>query len=340
MTQKKRTVTSLDVAERAGVSQSAVSRVFTPGASFSSRMAEKVHRAANDLNYRPNILARSLITGKSRIIGVVVAYFENQFYPEVLELLTNALQSHDFHVLIFMANNLGDSEKIMEEILDYQIDGIILASVSISSQLASRCQLAGIPVVLFNRDQDDRSVSAVTSNNYAGGRKVAELFLAAGHRRIAYIAGWEGASTQRDRERGFVDRLSESGSKLFAREVGNFDREQSAAATRRLFSKEQRPDAVFVANDHMAFGVLDTLRYEMGIRVPEDVSVVGYDDVPLASWKAFNLTSVRQPAHQMVDKTVELLLTPNQGTHDAQKILIDGPLILRGSTKIPKGWKQ
>ena len=338
MTTKKRKVTSLDVAQRAGVSQSAVSRVFTPGASFSSRMAEKVLRAAEDLSYRPNVLARSLITGESRIIGVVVAYFENQFYPEALELLTNALQSHGFHVLIFMANNLGDSEQVMQDILDYQIDGIILASVSISSQLASRCQSAGIPVVLFNRDQDDQSLPAVTSNNYAGGRKVAELFIAAKHRRIAYIAGWEGASTQRDREQGFVDRLFESGITLFARAVGNFDREHAQHATRQIFAGEQKPDAVFVANDHMAFGVLDVLRHEMNLDIPEQVSVVGYDDVPLAAWQTFDLTSVRQSAHQMVDKTVELLLTPMQAGVNAQKVLIDGPLILRGSAKIPRGW--
>ena len=200
---EKRNITSLDVARRAGVSQSAVSRVFTPGASVSSRMSKKVKTAAMELGYRPNVLARSLITGKSRIIGVVVAYLENQFYPQVLELLSHSLQRNGYHVLIFMASTLSDVDSVMEEIFDYQVDGIVLASVDMTSELASRCRTANIPVVLFNRSQDDESLPAVTSDNYAGGRKVAEFLLAGGHERFGYIAGWEGASTQRDRERGF-----------------------------------------------------------------------------------------------------------------------------------------
>lgn len=335
---EKRKVTSLDVARRAGVSQSAVSRVFTPGASVSKRMSEKVLDAATELGYRPNVLARSLITGKSRMIGVVVAYLENQFYPEVLELLSNSLQTCGYHVLMFMASSVTDIDKVMQEIIDYQVDGIILASVDMSSDLASRCRQANIPVVLFNRSQDDESLSAVTSDNYGGGRKVAELFLAAGHRRIGYIAGWEGASTQRDRERGFVDRLREAGVELHAREVGRFDHDEAVEATRRMFGRAGYPDAVFVANDHMAFGVLDTLRYDLGIDVPQQVSVVGYDDVPLASWKAYQLTSVRQSAQQMVDKTIEILLQPDSAASRPQRIAIDGPLMIRGTAKIPEGW--
>lgn len=336
----KRKVTSLDVARRAGVSQSAVSRVYTPGASVSKRMSEKVLAAATELGYRPNVLARSLITGKSRMIGVVVAYLENQFYPEVLELLSNSLQTNGYHVLMFMASSVTDIDKVMQEIIDYQVDGIVLASVDMSSDLASRCRQANIPVVLFNRSQDDKSLSAVTSDNYAGGRKVAEFFLAAGHRRIGYIAGWEGASTQRDRERGFVDGLREAGVELHAREVGNFDHGEAEEATRRMFGQARYPDAVFVANDHMAFGVLDTLRYELGIDVPRQVSVVGYDDVPLASWKAYDLTSVRQSAQQMVDKTIEILLRPDGASARPRRFAIDGPLMIRGSAKIPKGWQQ
>ncbi len=337
MSMEKRQITSIDVAKLAGVSQSAVSRVFTPGASVSEKMSQKVRKAAEQLGYRPNVLARSLITGKSRMIGVVVGYLENQFYPEVLELLSNSLQANGYHVLMFMASSVSDVEKVMQEVIDYQVDGLVLASVAISSQLASRCRQHGIPVVLFNRSIDDESFPAVTSDNYAGGRKIAEFFIAAGHKRIGYIAGWEEASTQRDRERGFVDGLADQGVSLFAREVGGFDHEEAMEATRHMFSAKKVPDAVFVANDHMAFGVLDTLRYELGFKVPEQVSVAGYDDVPLASWKAFDLTSVRQPAQQMVDKTIEFLLEPDT---PPRRIQIDGPLMVRGSAKIPKGWNK
>jgi hypothetical protein len=129
-------------------------------------------------------------------------------------------------------------------------------------------------------------------------------------KRIGYIAGWEGASTQRDRELGFTDRLAEAGRSLHAREVGNFRMDEAAEAARRMFdvAPEDRPDAVFVANDHMAIPVMDTLRSEFGLRVPQDVSVVGYDDVPAAAWPAYGLTTMRQPADRMVAETVDLIL--------------------------------
>ena len=170
-------VTSSEVAKRAGVSQSAVSRVFTPGASASKKTVIKVREAAMELGYRPNVLARSLITGKSRIIGLVVAYLDNYFYPVALEKLSNALQTQGYHVLVFMASNDNQStETVIDELLDYQVDGIIVASVGISSTLTARCEAAGVPVVLFNRSQETAEHSAVTSNNFAGGKTVAQFW--------------------------------------------------------------------------------------------------------------------------------------------------------------------
>ncbi|MCV6586599.1 MAG: LacI family DNA-binding transcriptional regulator [Marinibacterium sp.] len=336
-------VTSLQVAQRAGVSQSAVSRVFTPGASVSQKTQDKVRKAAAELGYRPNVLARAMVSGKSRIIGLVVGYLDNYFYPEALEKLSNALQERGYHVLIFMASrSAGNIDTVMEEILDYQVDGVILASVPMSSDIATRCQQAGVPVVLFNRSQDADGITSVTSDNYAGGRKVAEFLLAGGHRRIGYIAGWQGASTQRDRETGFRAALREGGQDIVAHGTGEFHTEDARAAARTMFdvSPDLRPDAVFVANDHMAFAVMDVLRFELGLRVPEDVSVVGYDDVPPAAWPAYNLTTIRQRANLMVAETVDALFdhidSPSNAT--PRKVAIDGPLIVRGSARLPAGW--
>ena len=332
-------VTSAEVAARAGVSQSAVSRVFTPGASASPKTAEKVKRAAAELGYRPNVLARAMVSGKSRIIGVIVAYLENQFYPDVLEKLSNALQAEGYHVLVFMASNTsGNINRVVEEILDYQVDGIIAASVALSSELSDRCQAANIPMVLFNRGQDDTGMSIVTSDNLAGGRKIADFLVAGGHQKIGYIAGWEGASTQRDREAGFLQGLTEAGLSLHARTVGNFHMDQAREATLQMFTQDP-PDAVFVANDHMALAVMDTLRHELGIKVPEDVSVVGYDDVTMSSWPSYNLTTVRQPANRMVAETVTTLLAKiNDIETLPRKVEIEGPLIVRKSARIPEGW--
>lgn len=334
-------VTSAEVAARAGVSQSAVSRVFTPGASASQKTIEKVRKAADELGYRPNSLARAMVSGKSRIIGLVVSYLENHFYPEALEKLSKLLQERGYHVLIFMASqNEDEIDQVVDEILDYQVDGIITASVAMSSELTERCRRARVPMVLFNRSQDGPGLSSVASNNVAGGRKVADFLIAGGHEKIGYIAGWSEASTQRDRETGFLAGLAKAGLELHSRDEGNFRLEDAADAARRMFSRADRPDAVFVANDHMAFAVMDVLRFELGLRVPEDVSVVGYDDVPIAAWPAYNLTTVRQPANRMVAETVDLLLAEIDGERrGARKIEIDGPLILRGSARIAEGYE-
>jgi DNA-binding LacI/PurR family transcriptional regulator len=258
----------------------------------------------------------------------------------VLEKFSKVLQAEGYHVLIFMASRTaGNIDKVVGEILDFQVDGIIAASVALSSELSERCRKAGVPMVLFNRSQDDPLMSAVTSANIEGGRKVAKFLLAGGHKKIGYIAGWEGASTQRDREAGFREVLNAAGIELHSREVGDFSSQLARKVTVSMFH-EDPPDAVFVANDHMAISVMDTLRFELGLKVPDDVSVVGYDDVPTAAWKAYDLTTIRQPANRMVAETVEILLTKiNDSGADPRRVEINGPLIVRGSARIPEGWK-
>ena len=329
-------VTSLDVAKKIGVSQSAVSRVFTPGASVSNAMQDKVLKAANELGYRPNMLARSLNTGKSRIIGLVVSYLDNQFYPNVLESLSSKLQESGYHILIFIASNITKNlDQVLTEILDYQVDGIIMASVELSSVISKKIDATGIPVILLNRSLDNKRFSSVTSNNYLGGKKIANFLIKGGHRKISHIAGNEKASTQRDRETGFIDGLKENGVDLFSREIGNFVLEEASSATRKMFSSIDFPDAVFVANDHMAFAVMDVLRMELGLKIPEDVSVIGYDDVKISSWPSYDLTTVRQPINNMVDRTISLLVSQLEANNPAKQIEIDSELIVRSSAKLP-----
>ena len=330
-------ITSLQVAERAGVSQSAVSRVFTPGASASAKTIEKVRKAAAELGYRPNMMARAMITGKSRIIGLVVAYLDNQFYPLALQLLSNALQERGYHILVFTASNSqGAAEEVMQELLDYQVDGIITASVGMTNDLTQRCTAAGIPVVMFNRGQEGEAVSSVTSANVEGGRAVAEFLLSCGHKSIGHISGWAGSSTGRDRQAGFCEVLENHGVTPHIID-GMYDRETAAAAAQTMMESSTPPDAIFVGNDHMAFAVLDTLRLEMGLDVPQDVAIIGYDDVPLAAWPAYNLTTMRQPVNRMVEATVDALLSRIEDpTVPAQRIEIESPLIERGTTKGPK----
>jgi DNA-binding LacI/PurR family transcriptional regulator len=304
-------------------------------------MAARVHRAAEELGYRPNPLARAMITGQTRIIGLVVAYLDNQFYPVALERLSHALQARGYQILIFMATNAPDQiEAAFSGLMSYRVDGIVTASVAISSDLTDRCAAAGVPVVMFNRGQPGSGLSSVTSANAEGGRKVAEFLLAGGHGRIAHVSGWQGSSTGRDRQRGFVEGLAEAGMEPVALIDGFYDRDTAARAACDLMAGPTPPDAIFVGNDHMAFGVIDALR-GLGLSVPGDVSVVGYDDVPMAAWAAYDLTTLRQPVSRMVEATVDTLLAQIEDRdRPAQKIEIDGPLILRRSARLPEGWAR
>ena len=325
----------MDVARRAGVSQSAVSRAFTPGTSVSPGMADRVRRAAEELGYRPNALARTLMTGRSRIVGLVVYYLDNQFYPAAVEKLSVALQAEGYHVLLFTASpTLGDVEPVVQRILDYQVDALVFVSVSLSSTLSERCAALNIPVLLFNRDQPGADLFAVTSDNERGGRLAARALLRGAPSRIAYIAGFEGASTQIDRERGFRFGLREAGRDLHAREVGDFRYEVARKAARRLLKRSDPPDALFVADDHMAFAALDVARHEFGLRVPDDIAVIGYDDVAEAAWPSFDLTTVRQDLDGMVARATELLVAamaaPTTGT---RKLLLTPTLIERSTTR-------
>lgn len=333
--------TAQDVAKMAGVSPSAVSRVFTPGASASARTQEKVRAAALTLSYRPNILARSLITGRTRIIGLVVAYLDNQFYPLALEQLSRALQDEGYHVLVILAPNAEDAiEPLVQELLDYQVEGLITASVAMSNSLTAACEGNDIPVVMFNRGQDDPRLSQVTSDNFDGGYQAARALVAGGAQRIAHISGWAGSSTGRDRANGFQHGLTEAGRKSVAVLDGAYNREVTESLTRKLFGGPDRPDAVFVGSDHMAFGVMGVLRFEMGLRVPEDVQVIGFDDVPMSAWPEFNMTSVAQPLADMVAACVTTMMTKiaDGPAAVARKIKLPCRLILRGSTRLPQGW--
>lgn len=331
-------VTAIDVARVAGVSQSAVSRVFTPGASASKATIAKVRAAAEKLGYRPDPLARAMITGRTRIIGMVVAYLDNQFYPMALELLSRALQEKGYHILVFMAENSTEKvAEVVQELIDYRVDGIITASVSMSNDLTTQLAAMGMPVVNFNRGQDDPRLTDITSDNVAGARRATEFLIAGGHRRIAHIMGWQGSSTGRDRAEGFRQAMDAAGLAPLEMRDGMYSRETASQVARALFESAEKPDAIFVGNDHMALAVLDELRFGLGLRVPEDVSIVGYDDVPMAAWPSYDLTTIRQPVNRMVTATVDAILGQLDGTEMPQKLRIDGPLIIRRSARMPAG---
>jgi DNA-binding LacI/PurR family transcriptional regulator len=343
-TPNNRPVTSVDVARLAAVSQSAVSRSFTPGASVSEDTRAKVLEAARMLGYRPNATARTLSTRSSRMVAVVVNQLQNLFYPLVLEMLSQRLQKDGYHVLLFITDN-EDADELLLELMRYQVDGIVMASTMLSSRLAQEIALARVPVVMFNRFSrlghagHAGSISTVSSDNYGGARAAAHFLADGGHQRVAFLAGTEDSSTNLDRERGLLDGLADRGLRLAARALGHYAFDRAAQATLSLYLQDppsQRPDALFVASDHMAFAAIDTLRGALGLRVPEDVSVIGFDNVPQADWGAYRLTTVAQDAAAMIEATVRTLLSQLEANVvTSEEVLVPTRLVVRESARRP-----
>ena len=332
-------ITSIDVAKLAGVSQSAVSRAFTPSAAVSDKTRVKIMEAAKALKYRPNAIARTLSTNRSHIIGMVLSQLDNLFYPTVVDKLSRALQQHGFHLMLFFAEG-RDVDKAITQLLAYQLDGVVLASTTLSSRLAKECVDANIPVVMFNRSADGAQASSVTSNNREGGRIAGEFLLANGHNRIAYIAGREDSSTNRDREAGLTAALAAAELTIYRRAVGNYERDDAATAARAIFAGKKPPDAVVVASDHMAFAVIDTLRYELGKTIPGDVSVMSFDNVPQAAWPAYELTTVVQSVDAMVSAATNLLFDQiNANEIVSSDVVVGCKLIVRKSARLSPGLK-
>lgn len=332
----QRRVTSQEVAKLAGVSQPTVSRTFTPGGNVSEKVRKKVLAAAKKLGYKPNAIARSLITQRSNMIGVIMGDIANPFYPEVLRILTNKLQDEGLRLMLFTVPHEQSVDDILPQVMEYQVDGVIITSAKISSDAVEDCVKQGKPVVLFNRYARDTLANAVCCDNVEGGRVIANFLADAGHQRIAMVTGDPDTSTAQDRERGFMSRLEERGFQHVAHRCGYFTYEGGAEAARNLLAVESPPDAVFCCNDIMAVGFMDTARNEFGLKVPDDISVIGFDDVSLAAWPSFSLTTAKQRINRMTDETITILKNHIEDPEMAPVMrLVPGILMLRNSCRLP-----
>lgn len=328
-------LSQIDVARLAGVSQSAVSRTLTPGASVSEETRAKVMAAVKQLGYRTNVIARSLIQKSTNMIGLVVMRFSNPFYARIIREFTRALQEQGYWTLLFNIAQAQELEDTLPMALQYQVDGLIITSTTLSSSLAQECVRTGTPVVLFNRYSTDTYINVVRCDSITGGRIVADAFLDAGCQRLAFIAGEETSSTNRDRETGFVNRLQERGHSLsFCESAGDYSYELGFEAAQRLMQRDDPPDAIFCANDLIAMGALDLARCKLGIKIPNELSIIGFDDIPSAAWAGYELTTVRQPVKPLVDSTLQVLMNAiNMPGSEAVEKVISPSLIWRSSSK-------
>lgn len=328
----QKNITASDVAKSLGMSQSTVSRVFTPGASVSEETRKKVLQAASELGYRPNALARSLITRKSNIIGIVMGDIRNPFYPDVLSKFSKELSKKGYHVLFVNAENEKLSSDEVNQFLEYNVEGAVVTDASLPSSVASYLKENQIPIVMFNRYNQDSLFHAVSCDNVDGGYQIGRYLIEKGHRKFAFISGTQNTSTSKDREKGFRNALVESGFNLIT-DDGDYTYEGANAAALRLLGSNQPPDAIFCANDIMALGVIDAAK-KLGVRIPEDVSIVGFDDISLAEWTAYSLTTWKQPVNEMIEATIDLLLNDikQKGSNNKpQNKSIQGNLVERST---------
>ena len=338
---KSTNITSIQVAKLAGVSQSTVSRSFFSESPVSQKTRRKVLESAKKLGYQPNAVARSLITRRSNMVGIVISNITtNPFYPEVLDLLSRKFQENGQKVMLFVVHRDQSLDDILPQLLEYQVDGILITAATLSSAMAFECERWGTPVTLFNRYIPESNASWFCCDNVNGGSMVGQLFLDSGHKRPAYLAGSEDTSTSIDRETGFMEIMNKNGVETL-REVGNYNYNDAYTAAIRLMDRPDPTDAIFCSNDIMAFGAIDAARSGLGLKIPDDVSIIGFDDIPMASWPSFNLTTVRQPIHNMIDGSVEDLISRIKIPEKPPRHeVITGELVIRSSARIPSGLSQ
>ncbi|CAN7495335.1 MULTISPECIES: LacI family DNA-binding transcriptional regulator [Duganella] len=302
-----RRVTSYDVALVAGVSQSAVSRCFKPGASVSKTTYARVMKAAALLDYIPNAAARSLITRRSNMVAVLITNQANLYYPELLAELSQNLTTRGKRVLLFTLERESDVDRVLADVWQFQVDGVI-AAARLSGDHIAEFERRGMPLVLFNRTLRDESVNTVTCDHLEAGRMLVSRLAAAGHRRFGIIAGTEDSTVASERRRGACERLAELGLPPPVVVPGEYDYKSGAAGLKAIIEQMGGvPDAIICGSDVMAIGCLDCARHQLGIAVPEQMSVAGFDAVEPSNWLSYNLTTLRQPMQKMAAAAANLL---------------------------------
>ncbi|QCO57675.1 substrate-binding domain-containing protein (plasmid) [Pseudorhodobacter turbinis] len=298
-------VTAKEIALAVGTSVSAVSRAFRPDASLADPLRQKILLAAAEMGYVIPAHRIATQTGM-RIVSLVVGDVMNPFYPSILEEFSSAALASGIHLNLHIIPQGKTVDSVIGHVLHQRPHAVIVTSAMLSSELAVQCLQKGLPVVLFNRVQINTALSAVCCDNYAGARQVANLLVNKGYQRIAFVGGIRNTSTHMERWRGFEDRMAEADMPVFKTVSGDFNYDVAFASVRDLLKDGRRPDAVFCANDIMAIAAIDAAKSE-GFRIPDDLGVVGFDDTPMAAWRSYRLTTVRQRIRLMVQDTFKLI---------------------------------
>jgi LacI family transcriptional regulator len=331
-------VTIGEVAELAGVSPTTVSHVFSGKRAVSSATRERVLEIVQTLGYRPNNVARNLRTRQSRMIAVIVPDITNPFYSVLTRGLADAMSGADYGT--FVCNTDGDvtrEQRFVEDVLDRGVDGVVMAAVNVSPEAIVALADLGPPFVCMGTDVQHPHVDRIWADDIAGAREATAHLLTDGTHRVGMIQGPDDSG---GRGEGYRDALAAAGVPYRPElvEHGNWTRQGGYAAMRRLLSQNPPPEAVFCANDLMAIGAMDAAR-EQGCSIPDDIRLVGFDDIEAATLVSPALTTVRNPSYETGRTAGDLLLSRLSGGHAGgqRSLVLPCELIVRASSQVRRG---
>ena len=327
----KKRLNSMDIATLAGVSQATVSRVLQNSDKVHPDTRQRVLDVLKQTDYVPNIWAQAMKTSRSDAIGIVVSRIKNPLYPEILDIVSKILTSRGKRMIVWNGEGSGE-EAALSGIEQSLVDGVLFTTATDNSIALHRALKLDAPVVLINRTVDLPGCVSVTSDNYSGGVQVGEYFVKHGRHRIGLIPGSRGASTLRERECGFRHVMERFGIEILVPSipVQEISHDYGRDAMADLLRTNSDIDAVFCINDLVALGAMDSLLRKR-LHVPEDVWLVGFDDISMASWETISLSTVRQPIEAMVREGIDLLLKRIDGI-DEESHVLPVELISRRST--------
>lgn len=332
--QRGQKVTIYDVADVVGVSSSTVSRVLAGRGQIAAATRQSVLDAAAQLGYRPNTVARSLASGATDTLAILLPDLTNPFFPELVGEIQGQAERHGITVLLCNTHRDPDIERrFLNTLLSHQVQHVLCCGLALDRRAVEESQRAGLTFIGIDRAVAGQGTYLVQTDNRRGGYLATKHLLDLGHRRIAHVSGPANLDVARQRQRGYVEALAEAGIEPDEALVvsGQFSEEAGADAFAQLRSRGAGETAIFAANDLVAIGVLFAA-HESGLRVPEDMSLVGFDDVSLTKYVSPQLTTVRQDVAAMAEAAVKIVVSAD-GSKRRKKITLATELIVRQSTR-------
>ena len=305
-TSRKR-ATAEEVAIAAGVSRSAVSRAYTKGAYVSREKKERILEAAEILGYRPNALAAGFNSNRSNLVAIVTGNLKNHYDSDFVGKLVKQLNDLGKLPVVIggTSDNIGDNEIL--EVLDYPLDALVIRAGSVKVETARKCLKLRVPVIVSGRILNVGNVDSLCCDNKAGSEMAVAAFHESGRKKIGYVGGYPDLFSEQERCAGFIDAMRARHLEPVAVTQSDFSFEGGYGIGMKILQGPNRPDAVFCGNDAMALGLLNAARETLGIRIPEDLAIIGFDDIEMAGWPCFSLSTIRNPVDLAVDGIMSLL---------------------------------